>query len=354
MTNPILKLIKHDREPSESVITLLENTLIGTEGTLYQLLDTATKIHLLQHPHFFSIYRNEKAIANITICERHIQLPEGIEKALYIRYLAFSTIFQASGKKSKLNSRFHQFFKDLFKTSNLDTIHPEFDKKLYWAYIDPQNLRSFNLNESFGFETIGQFQTFAFSRINPKNTSVEKLEATQKPGVLIALKDFYKDYVLFSDAHLFEQDNYYVLKVNGEIICGIQANPVHWKIKSLPGLKGKLLVRFASYIPRINKLINPKNHRFLATEGLFWKPGFEKYVPELLEGVLAKTNHHSLLIWSDISVKTIDALNINWGFIQKNKKNNPIHIVARLNGYSAAEVAIIKDSPKYLSGFDMT
>jgi len=107
-------------------------------------------------------------------------------------------------------------------------------------------------------------------------------------------------------------------------------------------------------LPGIRKLINPEDHRFLATEGLFWKPGKEGFVERLLEGVLSITNHHSLLIWEDHQSHLLNKLPINWGFIQKIKKNNTVSIVAKFNGYSLAEIESFRSNPKYLSGFDMT
>lgn len=354
MLERIHKLIKHDTVPPQSVIELLKNTLIGTEGTLYQLLDTEVKIHALHKPHFIYLERNGKAIGNITICERPVQLGSEIQDSLYIRYFAFDTIFQGGGQKGNANSGFHNYFKALFETSNLNPVAPINDKSIYWAFIDPQNLRSFSMNERFGFQTIGHFRTTAFSRVHPKKGNVERLKSSDRETVLKNIQEFYKDFHFFSDVHLFENDNYFVLRSEGEIVCGIQANPVHWKIKSLPGFSGKVLLKTAPYLPRIRKLINPKNHRFLATEGLFWKAGYENAVRELLEGVLALTAHHSLLIWTDDQNSMLDSIPIKWGFIQNMKADNTVNIVAKFNGFSDNEISDITSSKKYLSGFDMT
>ena len=350
----IHKLVQHDTKPPAPVIELLKKTLIGTEGTLYQLLDTEQKIHSLSEPHFISIERNGKAIGNVTICKRDILLNGKTAHSLYIRYFAFDTLFQGGSKKGNSNSNFHAYFKALFETTNMNPVQPQFGKTLYWAFIDPQNLRSFNMNKRFGFETIGTFTTKAFSRITPKLNGVERLASKDQPEVLSAIQEFYRDYQFFSTVHLFENENYFVLKDKGEIICGIQANPVHWRIKSLPGFTGKLMLKCAAYIPGIRKLINPNSYRFLATEGLFWKPGHEDKVASFLEGVLAASRHHSLLIWTDNHNKRLEGLAIRWGLIQKIKKDNPIHIVARFNDYSSKEIDTIRDAPKYLSGFDMT
>lgn len=348
------RLIKHATSPPQQVIDLLLHTEIGTEGTQYQLLDTTVKIHELQNPHFFFLERNGKALGNITICERKVWLETDQIPTFYIRYVAFQKKFQGGLKKGNANSSLHGFFKALFNSNNLNGHVPPLEKSLFWAYIDPQNHRSFNLNTLFGFQTIGTFKTFAFSRIKPKAYETERLKKEDRAAVLKALEWFYEGFAFFSDAHLFENDNYFTRRVNGEIVCGIQANPVKWRIASLPGLSGKMMLKAAPYIPGINKLINPKNHRFLATEGLFWKPGHEKEIAPLLEGVLALTGYHSLLIWVDDKNDMLDGIALKWGLLQNIKKDNAVNIVAKFNGYKPHEIGAVAASPKYISGFDVT
>lgn len=354
MQERIHKLFKRDTIPPQSVFDLLKSTLIGTNGTLYQLLDTEQKIHDLHQPTFIYLERNEKAIANFTVCKRDITIGDSTAPSLYIRYFAVAHLFQGGQSKSEGKSEFHAYFKALFNTSNYNPVLPKYEKVMYWAFIDPDNFRSFNMNEQFGFQTIGSFKTTAFSRVNPKHTTVERAKSNDHKFILGAIRSFYKGYQLFSPIHLFEHDHYFLIRKKGEIVCGIQANPVHWKIKNLPGISGRLMLKLAPKIPRIKKLINPENHQFLATEGLFWKPGFECEIVNLLEGVLAITGHHSLLIWTDSKNDSISELAIKWGFIQRMKKNNLVHIVAKFNGYSDKEISELRERPKYLSGFDMT
>ena len=354
MLDHVHKLVKRDTIPPQSLIDLLKNTFIGTNGTLYQLLDTEEKIHTLNQPTFIYLERNEKAIGSFTVCNREVIIGNSKAPSFYIRYFAVAELFHGGRSKSQGKSLLHKYFKELFETSNLNPIAPAHEKIMYWAFIDPDNLRSFNMNTQFGFQTIGTFETTAFSRVNPKNSTVERAVSGDHDSILASLQTFYQDYQLFSPVHLFKDDNYFVIRKNGEIVCGIQANPVHWKIKSLPGLSGRLMLKYAPKIPRIKKLINPENHRFLATEGLFWKPGHEAEVSHLLEGTLAVTRHHSLLIWTDSAHPILSQLPIKWGFIQRMKKDNSVQIVAKFNGYSNDEVELIKERPKYMSGFDMT
>ena len=304
---------------------------------------------------FLYLERNNKAIGNITVCERNVTINNSNQDGLYIRYFAFDTIFQGGNKKREGQSGFHSYFRELFKTSNLDPTNPKRNKSMYWAFIDPDNARSHNMNDRFGFETIGQFKTTAFSRSNPKmHANVSRITSSDKSEVLEKIKSFYSDFNFFSEVHLFDNDDYYVLKDKDVIVAGIQANPVHWAIKSLPGMSGKFLMKAAPIIPGIRKIINPKNHKFLATEGLFWKEGYADQVTKLLEGALALSKHNSMLIWTDIQNDHLSELKVKWGFIQKSKKDKVVNIVGKFNGFESKEIDQIKASKKYLSGFDMT
>jgi hypothetical protein len=354
--NRLANMIQHATVAPQSVIDLLKNTLIGTEGSLYQLLDTAEKIHRLDQPHFFYIERHQKALGTITICERNVRLAHHSKQALYIRYFAFDATFQGSGNKAReRNSVFDQHWKKIFETGNLNDAETEIKSTFFWAYIDPQNLRSFRMNERFGFESIGTFETIAYSRFNPKKSaSVFRLQASEKAETQKMIGHFYKDYSFFSDAHLFEQDQFFVLKKDGNIVAGLQANPARFKIVSLPGFGGKIALKLFPVLPFMRRIINPTENKFLATEGLFWLPGFEHKVDELLSGVLAEMNHHALMIWEDKSAHRIKKLKLKWGVLQRIKKNNEVNIVVKTVNLPPHEEKVLRTSPKYLSGFDMT
>lgn len=362
MIEKVHKLISHSTSPTEGVIQLLENTYIGTKGNRYQLLDTRQKINDLVNPHFISIERNQKIIGTVTICERNVQLHDSRINALYIRYFAFDALFQSSGTgirqeniQQKNQSGFHAYFNALFGTSNMNPADPVRNSTFYWAYIDPENFRSSNMNKQFGFESIGSFKTISFSRIDPKSSnSVERIKEADKKTVLEELNHFYKDFALYSTAHLFDHDNFFVFKKDGEIVAGIQANPVHFEIKELSGIKGKVLLKSIPFIPGIRKIMHPKDFRFLATEGIFWKAGFEHIISELLEGILALTGYHSMLLWEDNNSNHISSLEIKWGIIQKMKKDNFVDIIGRFVEMNQASIDKLRQSKKYLSGFDMT
>ncbi len=350
----------HNRQANDKIVDFLCNVSIGTNGAIYQHLHTSEKIKLLHQPHFFTIFRNENAISNITICEREISLQEKKINSLYIRYFAFQSSFQANGIKNenKKNSVFEKYIKSLLETSNLNVDEPKFDSVIYWAYIDPENNRSLNMSERFNFEKIGSFKTFAFSRFFPKKSdSVFLYQNTEKEEILNKLNEYYKDYSFYSPVHLFENNNYFVYKnKEGKIIAGIQANKVHWKIKALPGFKGKIMVKLLPYIPFLRRIINPKRYSFLATEGFFCVKDEEWCLTEFFSGVLNLQKVNSLLFWVDEKDFHFNKLlkSIKLGLLQKIKSDNSIDILAKFNNFPALEKKAFFSTTKYISGFDTT
>ncbi|MFK8036747.1 MAG: hypothetical protein AB8B74_00525 [Crocinitomicaceae bacterium] len=352
-------IFKHQTEHNSAILELLENTTIGTNGAKYQHLHTAKKIADLHQPHYFTIYRHEKAIANVTICERPMLVNNQLADTSYIRYFAFSSAFQTKekAKERKHPSIFQEYVSRLLSTSNLNVENPEHDSKIYWAIVDPENERSLQMGERYGFETITKIKTIAFSRFNLKQQAqVVRLNASEENGVRSQIQQFYKGYNNISDVHLFENNNYFVLKVNNKIIAGIQANVVEWKIEALPGIIGTVLVKTLPHIPYLKRIINPKKYKFLATEGLFWIPGHQDKIRPLLEGVLYQQNCHSMLLWADGKDTRLNTAlkKSRLGWLQKLKTDNPVNLVAKFNNMPDGFVKTMKDQLHYISGFDCT
>lgn len=352
-------IFKHAHSHNPAILDLLVNTTIGTNGAQYTHLHTPVKIGFLHKPHFFTIYRKEKAISNITICERPIMVQEELIDTFYIRYFAFDKRFQTRGKANKKGkpSLFQQYFTQLLATSNLNVEAPLFNSAIYWAIIDPENNRSLQMAERYQFESIAKIKTWAFSRVNLKrDENVTPIKAEEKETVWNHLREFYQHHSGLSKVHLFESDNYFVYRENGKIVAGIQANPVVWKIHALPGKHGKKLVKILPYFPFINRLMNPKKFSFLATEGLFWVPNQEDKVKKLLEGVLAIQQCHSIMLWTDEKDhklnKQIQACKP--GLLQKIKADQAVDLLMKFNQVPENLKSKIKSSLQYISGFDTT
>ena len=87
---------------------------------------------------------------------------------------------------------------------------------------------------------------------------------------------------------------------------------------------------------------------------MFWKEGHEDKVDELLNAVLNITGYKSILFWEDLKIDRIKDLNLRWGLLEKIRAPVEIKIIGRFVNFPEADKKILKNSPKYLSGFDMT
>lgn len=352
-------IFKHQLRHNDAILALLTETTIGTNGAKYRHLHTANKIDDLHQPHYFTLFRHEKAVANITICERPISVGDKFINTFYLRYFAFARSFQTKHKvtsKSK-SSVLYTFARELLATSNLNIDEPQFNPKIFWAIIDPENDRSLQMGDRFGFKTIVKIKTLAFSRVKLRNTpQVTRLTEAEKPEVLQLIRHFYEGYNSRSEVHLFKHNHFFVFKDKGEILAGIQANPVAWRIDAFPGKFGKLLVKVIPYVPFVNRIINPANHQFLATEGLFWKKGHENQIDKLLEGVLHLQKCHSMLLWTDERDERVISVlqKTKLGLLQKLKADNTVNLVAKFNHIPIDIQNSMHENLHYISGFDCT
>ncbi len=360
MNTDLRNIFVHQQSHNAEILELLEKTTIGTNGARYRHLHTREKINDLHQPHFFTIYRHDKAIANITLCKRPVYVKNRLIDSVYIRYFAFDRIFQTSENKKanqRKTSAFQRYIDSLFSTSNLDVTNPEYQPSVFWAIVDPENNRSKLMADRYGFETISKIKTVAFSRFFPRlHQNVSRLKPDEHENVWSDIKAFYNNYSNLTRVHLFKHNNYFVYRENGKIVAGIQANKTQWKIEALPGFKGKVLVKTLPYIPLINRIINPNQYNFLATEGLFWAEGHEDKVNPLLESVLALQNNHSLLIWVDTKDQKLGRMmdKLNLGLLQKLKSDNAVDILAKFNHFPDDLRHDMIHSNHYITGFDTT
>ncbi|HIP36175.1 MAG TPA: hypothetical protein EYG85_04920 [Crocinitomix sp.] len=363
MLHYLSKFVKQSATAPKTVVDLLSDITIGTNGAKYSHLHTKNKIHTLHQPKFIYLQKNHKAIANVTICKRPIYIRKQPIDSFYIRYFAFKSSLQSRLKShykshpKKGHSFFDEYLKILFSTSNFNVEQPEYNPSLFWAYIDPENQRSFNMGKRFGFETIGYFRTYGFSRFYPiQHKNVKRIQPKEQSLVKQQLLDFYKDHAFYSNVHLFKHNDYFVYKHNGKIVAGVQTYNVHWRIDELPGIKGKIIVKVLPYIPFIRRIINPKSFKFLAVDQLFWKKEYQDKVQILLESVLAIQQKNALLLWLDDADYKMTAMieSLKLGIIQKLKSDNTIEIVAKFNQYNKTQIDEILNTKKYISGFDTT
>ena len=336
------RIFKLREQATVEIISLLDSVVLGTNGAHYKHLDTKEKIGEADNPLFLSMERNNSVLGNITFCRR--------SQFWYIRYFAFSQMIQSAGKsRSKagkeglLKRELNQFFEDVFNGEY--GLSPE----LFYAYIDPHNEKSLWMSESFGFETIAKIKTQTFSRTAPKlKVSIEKTEAWEE------VEDVVKSE--FGNQKFFFQDQvskppFYIWKgTNNEVLGFAKVSTANWEIKRLPGRLGGFLTRIIPLIPGLNKIIKPKNHKFLVPESVYVKD--PKTMGDFLESILKIEQKNLMIWWVDSTEQNYSKSKdcTNWGILDKLVGESSANVVVKRNPKLAQNLD--SSNPVYTSGFD--
>lgn len=332
------------RQPTESIVQLLDKVTLGTDGAHYRHLDTRDKINGADSPLYYSLERHKKAIGNITLCERG--------RDWYLRYFAFEPALQGAAKKrskSKTNNRLKievkAFFERVFEGE-----FAESSARSIYAYIDPRNLKSLWMSESFGFVKVRSIMTQSFSRSKPKHS--DRLISDLKwEAIADVVKSNYGEYSYYYPVQVKKGPIYGIQNESGELIAFLKITPAKWEISRLPGRMGGLIVKMLPYIPVLNKLIRPANHEFVVPDTVWVKDNDPRILTELFEGVLAKEEKTLMLWWVDEEDELYRSVKdrLKWGIIHKIIGVNEVNLVVLADDKIADE---LKTRVHFVSGYD--
>ncbi len=340
---------------SPTIEALLKDNVIGTPGLsmLYQHMGVRQKLYSIAQPHFITLQRQNKVVATCCFCERNFQGITGF----YIRYFAFAEGFRLKGipvattqvKASALRAEIKSLLQGvgLVDSATMPFFH--------YAYVDPRNPRSANVCQEFGFIPIRHYTTRLFSRLFPKANShltIQQASADDEK-VIKRLRSFYADY------HHFQLENlrgtyYYVENEQGEMLAGLQVDPDAWRIMTLAGRYGKVLLNVFHLMPILSRLLS-KNFKFLATEALYCKPGAEKILGQLLEALLHRHGLHTALIVLDTDSSLYQITQqLRLGILSKLAPEVHGHVIARYQGLDDGFLAQQHSRPVYISVRDLS
>ena len=346
--------------PTDEIIHLLENSTIGTPGksVTYRLSDVRNKIRHIISPVFATLQKQGRVIGSCCFCHRTASLQGQSIDSSYFRYFVFSRAYQRGNnglglKKRIVESALKRKVKDLLESTLASSSQK---KHFFYAYLDPDNLRSKALCNYFGFEPVRAFSTVVYSRHKPKiDSRVGKYFPHERLYIEKRLKEFYHQYSMFSLENVFFNDSFYVLRDrNDHIVAGVQANLVCWQIRDFPGFFGKVLVHLFPYIPYINRYIS-KNFNYVSFEAVFYEKGQERELEKLFDSVLAIHRRHTAIMWMDVvSDLYRDVKKLNTGFFGKLFKGKRANVIIKTKGILPAEKQELKAKPAYISAFDLT
>jgi hypothetical protein len=367
-----LKLsISVENEPSEDVRELLSNTILGTPGKFrYRHTSFNAKLKYLGQIYFLVLKKSGSLLGCIAFSRRHTHYKQDTVPSWYIRYFSVRSSLQVKSQKLKrkekrqagkprgdslLKHTVQQFFDEPVQVD--EALGKDSGGQLVYAYVEKENLRSWNFTEIIGFETVGRIHTTLFSRFTPKMyPHVEPIDENDKVQVLAELKEFYKDHTFYTEQNIFYDENYLVWKEGGKIVAGCQANPEVWKLLDDPGLLNKLLFKVLLRLPILSRRFDPGFLKFVAIEGIWYKHGFEKCLLKLFESACAHHGLYLAMIWLDSRSPLFKTINNIGRLGALNRLVNPAigDIRIKFNHCKEEDRQYYHEHPAYISCFDMT
>ncbi len=338
--------ITMSRQAGAETVRLLEETIYGTSGPRYQHTGQAQKAHEIAGAHYFEAWNGTTMAGTYCLSERTVRTPAGPVTGFYGRYLSVHPNHGGKGYGRLLK-------KEAVAYVARHTPQPH----VFYSYIEEANDRSMRLSAGEGFSDLATLEAILFSRPYPKKSArVSRLSAARYPEMRQRLESAYEPYTLVQFERLFYGGHYFVLEEGGEIVAGVQANPVRWRIVDMPGLSGKLIMRVAPHLPVLGRLVNPNRYTFAALEALYVRPGRETALLTLLESVLAALGCTSALLMADVHAPVAQWLKNSGklGIMNALKKNIFTKVMAKAGGLTLNEVKTFPAQPVYTSAFDYT
>ncbi len=327
------------------VVDLLKHTQWGTKETVYQRKDSEKDIMRVPDPLFFSLEKQDELIGTCCFSRRIFSIHGRTYDCWYGKYFSIDSKRQGGIFGHMILKNIRMYFE---KQTEMPTV--------FYAYVDASNQRSHKLITHIGFQQIRSFQTLTFSRLYPKKDKrVSLINEEDTDEMLLLLNEAYKEYSFARFDKQYFKTNYFVLKIEDEIIAGIHVTMAHWIIRSLSGIAGKLIIKLVPHIPILSKLFNPKDFRFAAFDGIYYKAGFEKEFFILMESVCASLNVCTGITWLDSESLLYTKLKSSgsWGIMEKIKDNIPAHVVAAFKNISHEEQERIHSAPAYIAAADI-
>jgi hypothetical protein len=356
MDHKFLRIIRH---PDEALLRLLDKNIIGTpgHGMRYQHKGVSDKINKIADPFFVHLSRNSNLIGTCCFCKRTSQNAGKTISAFYIRYFSFRHGYRRkyiTTKPLQRSSLLRKEIAAMLQGEHFGIVSPQ--KFYHYAYVDPRNVRSASLCEEFGFETVRNYTTIIFSRINPKiENQITELSVEETGMMRTLLTGFYQTFNMFSFENLLNGRKYYTIRDSeNKILVGAQVNPDNWKIHSLPGFSGTLILNFFSYLPVLRKLIN-KNYRFITVEGIYFADGHENVLEKLFIGLLAQYHVNSAIMVVDADSDLYKKLrSLNLGLVDKLNKEVKGNVICKFFNFGNPDKESFMNKPAYISGIDVT
>lgn len=344
-------ILKIERKPSQEVIELLEENAIGTPGKsmVYRHHDVRSKVDTVSNPYFANLSIRNRLYGTICFSKREVYNLGQAYQAFYLRYFTFRESFRTTNPKNHTRQKPSKIREDMARLLEGEGLDFRGDLMLY-AYVDADNIRSKRLIDEFGFQKLSGFQVIPFSRISPKKSKLVAIaQESSYAEIRTKLLEAYKNELFVSFESLFNRGNYFIIKKQGKLVCGVQAIPDQWDILEMPGAMGNILMNMVPKVPILNRLFNP-SYKFVFLESIFCEEGYEHLLGPLFESVLHyyKVNSGILCLDQKSNIYT-KVKRIKLGLTHKMQGEKQIDVVVK----TSDNKLITSHAPVSVSGFDV-
>jgi hypothetical protein len=329
----------------EEVVAFFKRINWGSEGAVYERKNINELLPLLHQAHLVTVEKGDSIQATAIFCHSTVTAGKHTLSCQYIRYFAASEEIRGQ----KLIKHFAGKVMQLVREA-------EQEKTIFIGCVEKGNIRSYKVVENAGYKPIGLLTVNAFSRFFPKpDARIARVNGdTEKQEVLGLLKRNYSQHALVHFNYIFLNDNYFVIREQGEIMAGCQFHRAQWAINQMPGLSGKIIMNVLPHTPLLSKVFNPRKFEFLAIEGIYFKPGHENTWLKLVEGLLHQEKLNSALFWlgETCPYRKIILGNGKLGVLHSFVKNSGAYVMASYKNMSAEDIEAVESHPQYASAFD--
>lgn len=354
--------------PPPELIEHTKEIYLGTPGGLQYHHSTAVeKLKRIDNCYFLFLWRAGMLLGSIGYVLRDAHTGNRTHKTWLIRYFSMKapmrTEKKGKVKERPIETRGFSLLKDITHIfhDNPERLRDFETKKIPQALstglVERNNARSRNFAEIGGYKKIGDVNSYMFSRMRArKRIQVEQLPVDEQPEMRKVLRDFYKDHAIYHDDYIFHNNDYYVLRENGEIIAGLQANPERWEIKTSGSKFLDKAFALISKLHFIKKRVSYESLKFLGIEGMYYKAGREADLYKVLEGVLALKSHYLALLVMDVKSPVHDVFKTRkkLGLINAAFGTFEAELFGKFFSFPEEEEKEIIEMPKYYSIYDNT
>lgn len=352
-------------EISKELLTLLDSTVLGTPGKLrYKHIDVASTLRSLNNLEFIQIKKQSRVLGTAGFIHRSTKHESENLDTLYVRYLSVFNPLKRQVKnvhvKSPNKNRkagLREEILGIFKEELERPFYKSGSKGLYYAFVEADNILSRNLCKSFGFKAHRKVSTYLFSRFTPKKfTEIRELTPDEYSLFRKEIRGYYNQHALFFEDEFTPKSRLFGYFEEGELIAGLRAFPVNWKIVEVPGFSGFLMQKLLPYLPYFKSIFNPDKLNFLAFDHIWSHSNKESTISKLMEHSCASLNINMGMTWIDTACTLSN-------YFSQHAKLGFLH---RINGVVKADLmtrSILMDSdeqqellskPIFISAVDMT